>query len=133
MNIFEWAPLGAVLWMCIFVPVGYSFFKGISVISARRRGETREAIGLARFYVKAAERRLTEIGFYLLFFLVPIIAIFIPGLILATAEAISLMIDNWYAFLGGAMLSFSLPFCYMQTGEEQNELKYEREQESPES
>ena len=121
MEIMEWAPLGALLSIRIFLFFGYVFFRGIGIIADLRRGVDREVTGLARLYVGAKERRSTEVGFYLLFFVLPLVGVFLPGLILVPEEAIALMIDNWYVFFGSILLSISLPICYSETGEEEEE------------
>jgi hypothetical protein len=121
MEIMEWAPLGALLSICIFLFFGYAFFRGIGIIADLRKGEDREVAGLAWLYVRAKERRSTEVGFYLLFFVLPLVAVFLPGLILVPEEAIALMMDSWYVFFGGILLSISLPVCYSKTGEEEKE------------
>ena len=121
MELMEWVPVGAAIGIAIFLFFAYSFFRGVIIIADLRQGKERTVTGAARLYVWAARRRATEIGFYLLFFVFPVFCVFVPGLYSSPAEAIWLMYDNWYVFFGGILLSFTLPLCYAETGEEEQE------------
>jgi len=118
MAIMDWFPAGIVLSLGVFAIFAYTFARGIAVITDQRRGFDRKPKGIAKIYIFATKKKLTEIGFYLLLFLLPLICIFLPGILISPMEASSLMISNWYAFFGMILLSLSLPYCMTPTGEE---------------
>ncbi|MBN2229091.1 MAG: hypothetical protein JW779_05815 [Candidatus Thorarchaeota archaeon] len=125
MEIMIWLPIGIALAIACFLFFGYAFARGVAVIADQRRGLSREIAGFSKVYVLAMKRISTEIVFYLLLFVLPVISVFLPGMIIAPEESIQLVFDNWYAFIALVVFAFAFPLCMKPTGEEKDEFEFE--------